>query len=158
MNNPADHEPAHVNIFGCPVDGEGLDERAKRKEDRHRAREERRQSRARRAEHHESSLGTGVLLFVAGIILLLNALNIVSWDIWLPIERLWPILIILLGLNILLGRSVLARLIMLAITLAAVAYAVSFALVSTGSPFAQYVPGGLQAFIRFAPAQGPQAL
>jgi hypothetical protein len=45
-----------------------------------------------------------VLLVAAGIILLLNTLGVLSWDIWWNILRLWPILLIAAGLDLLIGR------------------------------------------------------
>jgi LiaI-LiaF-like transmembrane region len=52
---------------------------------------------------HVSILGP-VLLIAAGIVLLLNTLGVLSWDIWWNILRLWPILLIAAGLDLLIGR------------------------------------------------------
>ncbi len=44
----------------------------------------------------------------AGVLLLLNTLGVVAWDIWNDVGRWWPALIILLGLGVLvrnLGRQ-----------------------------------------------------
>lgn len=48
-----------------------------------------------------------LLLILAGVILLLNNLGHLPWTVWATIGRLWPILLIALGLDILFGRSVL---------------------------------------------------
>jgi hypothetical protein len=56
-----------------------------------------------------------VLLILAGIVLLLNTLGIWEWDIWWTILRLWPILIIAAGLDLLIGRRSLAGAITVAI-------------------------------------------
>jgi hypothetical protein len=45
-----------------------------------------------------------LLLIGIGIVLLLNTLGIVEWSIWWTLLRLWPILIIAAGLDLLLGR------------------------------------------------------
>ncbi len=45
-----------------------------------------------------------VILIGAGLILLLNNLGYLSWDIWGILWRLWPILLIAAGLEILIGR------------------------------------------------------
>lgn len=42
-----------------------------------------------------------LVFIVAGVILLLNSLDIVNWSVWSQISRLWPILIILFGLQLL---------------------------------------------------------
>ncbi|MFH1609775.1 MAG: DUF5668 domain-containing protein [Candidatus Bipolaricaulota bacterium] len=45
-----------------------------------------------------------LLLILAGVILLLNNLGHLPWTVWATIGRLWPILLIALGLDILFGR------------------------------------------------------
>jgi hypothetical protein len=45
-----------------------------------------------------------ILLVAAGVVLLLNTLGVLSWDIWWNILRLWPILLIAAGLDLLIGR------------------------------------------------------
>lgn len=45
-----------------------------------------------------------VLLMAVGVILLLNTLGILDWSIWWQLLRLWPILLIAAGLDLLLGR------------------------------------------------------
>ncbi|MEW6033702.1 MAG: DUF5668 domain-containing protein [Chloroflexota bacterium] len=49
------------------------------------------------------SLG-GLILIVLGILFLLNNLGVVSWGIWGILWRFWPVILILIGLNILWGR------------------------------------------------------
>lgn len=44
------------------------------------------------------------ILIALGILLLLQNLNLLPWSIWDIILRLWPVLIIALGLDILIGR------------------------------------------------------
>jgi hypothetical protein len=50
-----------------------------------------------------SPLGA-VLLILIGVILLLNVLGMLDWNIWWSIVRLWPVLLIAAGLELLLGR------------------------------------------------------
>ncbi len=45
-----------------------------------------------------------VLLIAIGAVLLLNTLGILEWSVWLSIIRLWPVLLIAAGLDLLLGR------------------------------------------------------
>ena len=45
-----------------------------------------------------------VLLIGAGILLLLNILGILEWDIWWNLLRIWPIFLIAAGLDLLIGR------------------------------------------------------
>lgn len=57
-------------------------------------------------EHrHRPSLVWPIILIGAGILFLLNNLGMVDWDIWLTIGRLWPLILVAMGLDIILGRS-----------------------------------------------------
>jgi IS5 family transposase len=50
-----------------------------------------------------SPLGAVLLILIGGI-LLLNVLGLLEWSIWWTILRLWPVLLIAAGLELLLGR------------------------------------------------------
>jgi len=50
------------------------------------------------------SLVGPVILIGLGVVFLLNNLGVVSWDVWDVIFRLWPVLLIAAGLDILIGR------------------------------------------------------
>jgi len=50
------------------------------------------------------SLVGPIILIGLGIVFLLNNLGLLSWSVWEVILRLWPILLIAIGLDILLGR------------------------------------------------------
>lgn len=45
-----------------------------------------------------------ILLISIGVLLLLNTLNVLPWGIWGTLWRFWPVLLILLGLEVLFGR------------------------------------------------------
>lgn len=45
-----------------------------------------------------------IILIGAGIVFLLNNLGIVSWSVWETLLRLWPVVLIAVGLDILVGR------------------------------------------------------
>jgi hypothetical protein len=71
-------------------------------------------------KQRRSSLLGPVLLIAIGTVLLLNTLGILEWGIWWNILRLWPVLLIAAGLDLLLGRrsawgSVLAAILVLAV-------------------------------------------
>ena len=53
---------------------------------------------------NSSPLGA-VLLILIGVILLLNVLDVLDWSIWWSVLRLWPVLLIAAGLELLLGRT-----------------------------------------------------
>jgi hypothetical protein len=86
-----------------------------------------------------SPLGA-VLLILAGGILLLNVFNVLDWSIWWSIVRLWPLLLVAAGLELLLGRSRLGALLatILVIALAAGAlWLLSAGVLATGMETAQ---------------------
>lgn len=82
-----------------------------------------------------------VMLIGLGIVFLLNNLGLLSWDVWPALLRLWPILLIGLGLDLLVGRrsvigSLLVAIALLAVMLGAIWWASSGSL-GPGSPGSQ---------------------
>jgi hypothetical protein len=68
------------------------------------------------------SLVGPVILIGLGIVFLLNNLGILDWDVWDVVFRLWPVLLIAAGLEVLIGRrSALGSLLALILTLVLVA-------------------------------------
>ncbi len=68
-------------------------------------------------KHRRGSLVGPMILIALGVVFLLNNLGILPWSIWEVILRLWPILLIGIGLDLLLGRrSVLGSLLALILT------------------------------------------
>jgi hypothetical protein len=64
------------------------------------------------------SLVGPLILIGLGVVFLLNNLGILSWSVWEVIFRLWPILLVAIGLDLLIGRrSTLGSLLALALTL-----------------------------------------
>ncbi len=67
---------------------------------------------------HRSGFVGPLILIGIGIVFLMNTLGMVTWDIWGALLRLWPILLIGAGLDLLIGeRSMLARLLVGVLTL-----------------------------------------
>ena len=52
-----------------------------------------------------SNIILGTVLICLGILFLLNTFNLISWHTWNLIIRFWPMLLVIIGLNILLKRS-----------------------------------------------------
>lgn len=46
----------------------------------------------------------GIFLVLLGIVLLLQTFQVLPWALWEVLWRFWPVLIIIIGLNILLRR------------------------------------------------------
>jgi len=74
------------------------------------------------------SLFWPVLLIGIGVILLLQNLGVLSWDSWTTLWRFWPLLIILLGLDVLIGRRSSAGSIVSALLIVLLVAAVAFVL------------------------------
>lgn len=108
-----------------------------------------------------------VVLIGAGIVFLLNNMGVLSWNVWEILLRLWPVLLIAIGLDILIGRrsavgslvivvlllGVLAGAIWLAMpgmTLAATASGPAF----TAEQISQPLEGATKANVRIAPGVG----
>lgn len=63
-----------------------------------------RQSVIRESRPHRTPILGPVLLILSGVLFLLNTLDIVDWSVWGQLWRLWPLVLIALGLDLLLGR------------------------------------------------------
>ena len=61
--------------------------------------------------------GWGVFLIFSGSLLLLNSFGTLPWEIWNRLIDFWPVLLILVGIRIMLGKSLLSRLLMTLISL-----------------------------------------
>lgn len=64
-------------------------------------------------------LSGAIILIIAGVALLLQNLGIIHID-WLSLWRYWPVLLILLGLDVLLGRSIVGSLVVALLSLVVV--------------------------------------
>ena len=77
---------------------------------------------ANKKSNRSSPLGPVLLILIGGI-LLLNVLGVLDWSIWWSLLRLWPILLIAAGLELLLGRwwwgSLLSTILVVAVVVAA---------------------------------------
>lgn len=54
--------------------------------------------------YRKRSLVWPVFLISLGVIVLLNNLNVIDWNIWLVLTRLWPLLLVVAGLDLIFGR------------------------------------------------------
>ncbi len=46
-----------------------------------------------------------LILIVLGVVFLLNTLEVLPWNVWESLWRLWPLVLVLIGLELLLGRG-----------------------------------------------------
>jgi hypothetical protein len=95
-------------------------------------------------QRHQHSGVIAAVLISLGVILLLNNLGIISWNIWNSLFQFWPIILILFGLEIILGKNWLSRWLVALISLAVATYLV-VATIAPSNPIValwlkQYLP------------------
>jgi hypothetical protein len=103
-----------------------------------------------------------VILIGLGIILLLNNLGILEWSVWEVILRLWPVLLIAWGLDLIIGRrSIWGSLLALVLIVALLAGAlwlfgagIGIGRVVDAEEIRQALDGATQAEVVIAPAVG----
>ncbi|MEA2573286.1 MAG: hypothetical protein QOH93_584, partial [Chloroflexia bacterium] len=54
--------------------------------------------------HHRTPMLGPLLLISAGVLFLLNNLGVVPWSIWETLGRLWPLVLIAIGVDLVVGR------------------------------------------------------
>ena len=69
------------------------------------------------SRHYHGGGVWGVFLIFSGSLLLLNSFGTLPWEIWNRLIDFWPVLLILVGIRIMLGKSLLSRLLMTLISL-----------------------------------------
>ncbi len=99
------------------------------------------EQRERRRSDKSADIIFALLLIFAGGMFLANNLGIVPWEIWGELWRYWPVLLILFGLKIALGKSNGSRLLLGFLALLAFALILGSGLKTVGSPVIHYLPG-----------------
>lgn len=79
--------------------------------------------------HYRGGLVWPVILIGAGVVFLLNNMGVLSWSVWETLWRLWPVLLIAIGLDLLIGRhsrlgSLLVALLLVGVLAAAIGWGV----------------------------------
>ena len=81
----------------------------------------------------------GLLVVMAGVILLFNNFGGVPWEIWNAMFVFWPVLLVIAGLKLILGRSIAGRVVVGLFTLIVFGLVIVYGLVSVSSPFVSYL-------------------
>lgn len=92
---------------------------------------------------HRGNFIWGVILIVVGLVFLLNTLGLVSWQVWDHIWYFWPVLLILWGIKVILGRNVMSRIIVNILTLVILILILLFAIVQANPALKNNLPGGI---------------
>lgn len=69
------------------------------------------EKKAKITEHYTGNAVGAVFLILLGIVFLLNNFGVLPWSMWAHIWKLWPLFLILPGLQLVLGKSKIATLI-----------------------------------------------
>jgi hypothetical protein len=72
---------------------------------------------------------------------------LLSWDFWEEILVTWPIILILVGIQIILGSNWFSRIITFFLALAAFLLIISYGIIQVESPLAEYLPYQVSDFI-----------
>lgn len=97
----------------------------------------------------DSDSSTGFFLIFVGILLFFNTTGTLSWEIWSQLFNLWPILIILAGLNILLSINFLTRLFLNLIQLIIFGSLLLYILMNFAPHLVSWIPQELTKYIQF---------
>jgi hypothetical protein len=129
---------AHVRIFGVDVDATGDHDWRRRKEE---WKAERRKDREERHCHYEGrSVFWGLFVLFLGIVFFLSTLGLLPHGFWHEIAPFWPALLILWGLDILMGRSWFSRIVIFIVALVLFLGIVAYGLVRSSSPLVTRFP------------------
>lgn len=85
---------------------------------------------------HGSSALWGLILIFGGLILVLNNAGAIPWDFWNSITPLWPLILVILGLRVIAGRSIISNFLVFLVTLALVLIVILYGLIAIRSPIA----------------------
>jgi hypothetical protein len=147
-----DQSRPHVRIFGADVDTGGgpansKEEWQKKKEqwkdERHAHKEEWRMHRDEWRGHHRGGSFFGLIILFIGVVTLLYTMGLVSRDFWHAIAPFWPILLILWGASIMLGRHWFSRLVLFVLAIGFLLAVILYGLVKIGSPIANSLSPGV---------------
>ncbi len=70
----------------------------------------------------------GIILVIAGIILLFNNSGLIPWTIWSTLSSFWPVIFILIGLDILSGNSWVLKIMTTVLGLILIAFLLTYSL------------------------------
>lgn len=56
-------------------------------------------------EEKENNFTAAMIFILIGILLLLNNLHVIPWNFWDTVRRFWPVLLIVMGLQMIMKRS-----------------------------------------------------
>jgi hypothetical protein len=105
---------------------------------------ERRQERWEHRGDRGGNITLAVFFIFIGLLFLTNNLGILPWLVWSEIWKFWPVFLILFGIQVLIGRSIIGRIVMtivsVSVLLAVFWYILAAGGVLKGTQFERYTP------------------
>lgn len=92
---------------------------------------------------HRHGTYLGIFFVFLGLIFLLNNFNILSWEVWSEIIRFWPLVFIFWGLDIIFGRTIPGKAVVIVVGLLMAAFALAFSVSLTNPDFANWLANQL---------------
>ncbi len=89
--------------------------------------------------HYNRGYMGAFILIVLGILFLLNNFGLVPWSIWRDLWKFWPLFLIFWGLQMIFGRSRIANILLLIISIAVVGYFLLTTIAQSNSNFDDYL-------------------
>lgn len=108
MNKQEEKSEPKINIFNEDISSWKNEENKKEESKKEEKVESKKNNKCSHDSKHCGGGVWGLIILFVGVLLLLNNFGIVSRDIWIFLAPFWPVLLILIGIKIILGRSRLA--------------------------------------------------
>jgi hypothetical protein len=105
--------------------------------------------------HHHHNVVWGAFLIFAGVIFLLNTTGVVPWEAWQNLWVYWPMLVILAGVKIMLGRSFFSRIILIILSLIFFGLVFLSILDQFAPNLVSHVPPGIMQYVSFLERMQP---
>lgn len=82
----------------------------------------------------------GLLFILGGLVFLFNNIGYISWDFWFYVKPFWPVILVLVGIKLLLGRNWFSSFFTFIVGLAIFTAVIVYGLVRSNSFLANYIP------------------
>jgi len=93
--------------------------------------------------NHESEVW-GLMVLLAGIILILNNVGVIPWQFWDYALPFWPSILVIIGARIILGKNVFSRMLVFMLAVVVFAFVIIYSLVRLNSPITNELPEGFR--------------
>ncbi|MFA6552449.1 MAG: DUF5668 domain-containing protein [Candidatus Paceibacterota bacterium] len=92
-----------------------------------------------RRHNHESEVG-GLMVLLAGIILVLNNVGVIPWQFWDYALPFWPSILVIIGARIILGKNTFSRMLVFMLAVVVFAFVIIYSLIRLNSPITNQLP------------------